>query len=44
MPAVGYGCWKVPKDQLADLVYEAIKIGYRCFDEAAGYGNEKECG
>jgi len=44
MPAIGYGTWKVPKDVLPGCVYEAIKAGYRCIDEAAAYGNEKECG
>mmetsp|Transcript_7095 Transcript_7095/g.11951 ORF Transcript_7095/g.11951 Transcript_7095/m.11951 type:complete len:597 (-) Transcript_7095:312-2102(-) len=45
MPSVGFGCWKVPKDQMADTIYSAItKSGYRCIDEACDYGNEKECG
>jgi hypothetical protein len=26
------------------MVYNAIKIGYRLFDGAADYGNEKEAG
>lgn len=45
MPSVGLGCWKIPKEQLADVVYNAIaNAGYRCIDEACDYGNEKECG
>merc|ERR1711935_762304 len=44
IPSVGYGTWKVPKDVLPDCVYNAIKMGYRCIDEAAAYGNEKEAG
>jgi D-xylose reductase len=45
MPSVGLGCWKIPKEQLADVVYNAIsKAGYRCIDEACDYGNEKEAG
>lgn len=44
MPSTGFGCWKVPKDQCAETVYNAIKNGYRCIDEACDYGNEKECG
>lgn len=44
MPCIGLGCWKIPKPACADLVYEAIKLGYRCIDEAADYGNEYECG
>jgi len=41
MPTVGFGCWKVDKDKCADIVYTAIKNGYRLIDEAADYGNEK---
>ena len=44
MPAVGFGCWQVPTDQCADVIYAAIKNGYRLIDEAAVYGNEKEAG
>lgn len=44
MPAVGYGCWKVTKDKTADLIYTAIKSGYRHIDEAAIYANEVEAG
>jgi diketogulonate reductase-like aldo/keto reductase len=44
MPQVGLGCWKIPNDVCADIVYNAIKVGYRCIDEAADYGNEKEAG
>lgn len=44
MPSVGLGCWKIPNEITADITYQAIKLGYRCIDEAADYGNEKECG
>jgi len=44
IPPVGFGLWKLPKDQCADLVYEAIKIGYRHLDSASDYGNEVEVG
>lgn len=44
MPLVGYGLWKVPKEDCADLVYTAIQRGYRHFDSACDYGNEKEVG
>ncbi|CCH57864.1 hypothetical protein TBLA_0A00630 [Henningerozyma blattae CBS 6284] len=44
MPLVGLGCWKIPNDVCASQVYEAIKLGYRLFDGAADYGNEKEVG
>lgn len=39
MPLVGFGVWKVDKPTCADTVYNAIKVGYRCFDCAQDYGN-----
>jgi D-xylose reductase len=44
MPQIGFGFWKVPKDQTAQVTYDCIKAGYRCIDQAADYGNEKETG
>lgn len=44
MPLVGFGLWKVPAEKTADTVYNAIKAGYRLFDGAFDYGNEKEAG
>jgi len=44
MPIVGFGLWKVTKSSCADTVYSAIKTGYRLFDCAGDYGNEKEAG
>jgi len=44
MPSVGFGCWKVDKKVCADVVYNAIKAGYRLIDQACDYGNEKETG
>mmetsp|Transcript_12219 Transcript_12219/g.16897 ORF Transcript_12219/g.16897 Transcript_12219/m.16897 type:complete len:186 (-) Transcript_12219:476-1033(-) len=44
MPAVGLGCWKIPNDVCADIVYQAIKNGYRLLDGACDYGNEVEVG
>lgn len=44
MPSVGFGCWKVDKATCADTIYNAIKVGYRLFDGAEDYGNEKEVG
>lgn len=44
MPLVGLGCWKIDNDICADQVYNAIKLGYRLFDGAQDYGNEKEVG
>ena len=36
MPQVGLGLWKVDKGTCADVVYNAIKEGYRLFDGACG--------
>jgi len=36
MPQVGFGLWKVENEKCADLVYTAIKNGYRKFDGACG--------
>lgn len=44
MPAVGLGLWKIDKDATADVVCDAIEIGYRHLDSAADYGNELEVG
>ncbi|KAF2731962.1 Aldo/keto reductase [Polyplosphaeria fusca] len=44
MPLVGFGLWKVPKETAADTVYNAIKVGYRLFDGAYDYQNEREAG
>ncbi|KAK0618415.1 NADP-dependent oxidoreductase domain-containing protein [Bombardia bombarda] len=48
MPQVGFGLWKVDNPIAADVVYNAIKAGYRLFDGACewhtDYGNEVECG
>ena len=43
-PSVGLGLWRMPKDTCADIVYNAIKAGYRLFDSAAVYGNEEQTG
>ncbi|CAJ1329380.1 unnamed protein product [Effrenium voratum] len=44
MPAVGLGCWKAEKGVTEEVVYNAIKVGYRHIDSAADYGNETEVG
>ncbi|KAJ7070887.1 NADP-dependent oxidoreductase domain-containing protein [Mycena amicta] len=44
MPLVGFGLWKVTKATCEETVYNAIKAGYRLFDGAGDYGNEKEAG
>lgn len=44
LPTVGLGLWKIPNEQTAEMVYLAIKAGYRHLDAACDYGNEKEAG
>lgn len=44
MPPVGFGLWKIPREDTADAVVEAIRAGYRHFDSAADYANEAETG
>ncbi len=44
IPPIGFGLWKIPQEQCADRVYEAIKLGYRHLDSASDYGNEAEVG
>lgn len=41
---IGLGLWKIPNVQCADIVYNAIKVGYRQLDSACDYGNEVEVG
>ena len=38
------GTWKIDCDKAADVVSEAIRIGYRHLDCACDYGNESEVG
>lgn len=44
LPQIGLGLWKIERDQAAEVVYQAIEQGYRHFDCASDYGNEKEVG
>lgn len=44
MPCIGLGLWKIEKQQVVDVVVEAIRLGYRHLDSACDYGNEKEVG
>ena len=39
MPQVGFGLWKVDNAVASDVVYNAIKAGYRLFDGACGTFN-----
>ena len=43
-PTVGLGTWKIPDAVLPDLIPAAVDLGYRHFDCACDYGNEKAVG
>lgn len=42
IPVIGYGVWRVTKEDTASLVFEALKAGYRLIDTAVVYGNQLE--
>ncbi|MEM7665054.1 MAG: aldo/keto reductase [Pseudomonadota bacterium] len=44
MPQVGFGLWKIPQDETATTVVEAVRAGYRHLDSAADYANESQTG
>lgn len=47
IPAIGMGTFgndRYSSEEVSDAVYGAMKAGYRLFDCAAAYGNEKEIG
>ena len=44
MPILGYGVFQIPENQTKEVVSEALKLGYRLIDTAAGYMNEKAVG
>jgi D-xylose reductase len=44
MPSVGLGLWKIGKDIAANVVEQAVRVGYRHLDSACDYGNEAEVG
>ncbi|KAA0049676.1 NADP-dependent D-sorbitol-6-phosphate dehydrogenase-like [Cucumis melo var. makuwa] len=44
MPMMGLGVWRMEKEEIKDLIINAIKIGYRHFDCAADYKSEAEIG
>ena len=44
IPAIGFGLWKIPPQDCADAVYQAIRVGYRHLDSASDYANEREVG
>ncbi|MDX1929399.1 MAG: aldo/keto reductase [Pirellulaceae bacterium] len=44
LPSVGLGLWKIANADAANLVQQAIRVGYRHLDSACDYGNEREVG
>ncbi len=44
IPKLGLGTWFIDDDKAAEAVREAVKIGYRNFDTAQAYGNERGVG
>jgi 2,5-diketo-D-gluconate reductase A len=44
MPQLGFGVFKIPNSQTAEVVRTALEIGYRSIDTAAMYGNEEGVG
>ncbi|MFE7422850.1 aldo/keto reductase [Rhodococcus sp. NPDC057529] len=44
MPALGLGVYQSAPEQTVAAVQAAIAVGYRLFDTAAAYGNEREVG
>ncbi|POS71926.1 GCY [Diaporthe helianthi] len=44
IPAVGFGTWQAPNDEVVHAVQTALKTGYRHIDAAAIYRNEAAVG
>lgn len=44
IPTVALGTWMLSGSEASNVVYNALKVGYRHFDSAILYGNEKEVG
>ena len=43
IPKLGLGTWFIDDSKVAEVVREAVKIGYRMIDTAQAYGNEVIC-
>ncbi|GAB2889473.1 aldo/keto reductase [Streptomyces deserti] len=44
MPILGFGVFQIPEDQTQRVVEAALEAGYRLFDTAAAYENERAVG
>lgn len=44
IPKIGLGTWFIPDETVSQAVKDAVKAGYRHFDTAQAYGNERGVG
>lgn len=44
IPSIGLGTWKIDNKACPDVIQQAVEMGYRHFDCACDYGNEREVG
>lgn len=44
IPKIGLGTWMIDDNNVADAILHAANAGYRHFDTAQGYGNERGVG
>lgn len=44
MPVIGFGVFQIPAEDTEQAVLDALRIGYRSIDTAAGYQNEEAVG
>ena len=44
IPILGFGVFQIPAEETKQAVLDAIAAGYRHFDTAQAYANEREVG
>lgn len=44
LPAIGFGVYLIPLSKTAEVVKQALEVGYRLIDCASCYSNEAQCG
>jgi 2,5-diketo-D-gluconate reductase A len=44
MPALGFGLFQIPDSDMDGVIWHALAVGYRAFDTAPMYGNERSLG
>lgn len=42
IPVIGFGTYQIPPETSKDIVYNALKTGFRHIDSAQRYGNERQ--